>query len=151
MTTFEVVEAKPYHCGRIIRRLRDEQAKAMTRVGVNSHKELRERFDESFYRKAWLIDGKLAGIGGVAGMALSSTGYLWLALTEDAARHPVAMVREAKRQADEILRIKNRLMCSVVGENSKAYLFAVFLGFRPIPNCHGDIIPMVLEPYREAA
>jgi hypothetical protein len=76
MPKFEIVEAKAWHCGAMSRALRLEHQKAVAMIGLNSHRELRGMFDESIFRKAWLIDGRLAAVGGVTGPALSSYGIV---------------------------------------------------------------------------
>lgn len=129
MTDFTVIEAKAWHCGAIARRLRREHRNALSAAGVDIHRELRSMFDASAFRRAWLIDGDLAAIGGVAGTALSVTGYVWVAMTEQAARYPVALVKEARRQLGEIMGIQRELATTVIPDDPAAARLAVFLGF----------------------
>ncbi len=98
MTTFEIIEARPWHCGQMCRQLRHEHAQALVRMAVNSHREMKSCFDQSSYSRAWLIDGRLGAIGGVTGSLLDPAGYVWLAISQDAMRYPKAVVREARRQ-----------------------------------------------------
>ena len=74
MPHFEIVEAKAWHCGAMSRLLRQEHAEAIALIGLNSHRELRAVFDESIFRRAWLINGRLAALGGVIGPAASAYG-----------------------------------------------------------------------------
>jgi len=126
---FEVVEAKEFHCGQILRRLRIEHREAIERVGANSHRELRALFDSSYLRRAWLIDGKLAALGGVSGSILSHYGFVWIALSNEAMRYPVALIREVKRQIESVMATKSQLVTTIVGGDEAAKRFAVFLGF----------------------
>jgi hypothetical protein len=85
-------------CGQITRLMRSEHRAAIVALGLDPHRELVEAYEGTAEPKAWLIDGELAAIGGVAGPAISPIGILWLALAERAVRFPGAVVREATRQ-----------------------------------------------------
>lgn len=129
MTHVEIIDARPWHCGRIARMLRPEHESALLRVGVNSHRELRTTFEASYLRKAMLIDRKLAGIGGIMGSILSPIGFAWLALTDRATRHPLAIVREVKKHLAEEMRTKTELTTTIMADDMAARRFAIFLGF----------------------
>jgi hypothetical protein len=126
---FQIVEARPWHCGQMVRLLRAEQQRAIARLGVDSHRELRSRFETSAFRRAWLIDGTLAGLGGVTGSLLAAEGYVWLALSDAASRYPLAIVREARRQLAEAGVMKRLLVTSILDGDDGAKRFAIFLGF----------------------
>lgn len=126
---FQIIAAKPYHCGAMVRRLRLEQAQAIARLGVDSHRQLAERFAVSSWRRAWLADGELAALAGVTGSALSAEGFVWLALSDRAARFPHAIMREARRQLDELMATKRLLVTSILDDDLAAKRFAIFLGF----------------------
>jgi hypothetical protein len=127
MPRFETIEARPYHCGQIVRRLRREHRAAI--VGINAHQEIRDRFLASSFRRAWLIDGELCALGGVVGGALSTVGYIWLVLSQRALDHPVAVVREARRQLDDIMATRHELAAVIIPQDKAALRFAIFLGF----------------------
>ncbi len=129
MPLFTLTEAKPYHCGQMIRLLRKEQRNAMIALGVDQHRQLRTCFDGSAWRKAWLIDGKLAGLGGVLGTQLSSGGYIWLAFSDEATKHPQVMVKLVRRELAEIMQVKRMLVTTVYGEDKTSARFAEFMGF----------------------
>jgi hypothetical protein len=117
---FTVIEARPWHCGRMARLLRIEHASAIARLGIDSHRELSSRFGESAFRRAWLIDGELAALGGVTGPQMAAWGFLWLALSERARRYPVAIVKEAKRQLAEIMVVKRELATTILDNDAAA-------------------------------
>lgn len=129
MTSFRIIEAKPWHCGQMARLLRSEHAQAIAMIGVDSHRELRSVFDASSFRRVWLIDNKMAALGGVTGSKLAATGFVWLALSEGARRFPVAVVHEARRQLDEIMSIKRELATTILNGDTAAKRLAIFLGF----------------------
>ena len=131
MPKFELVEAKAWHCGAMSRILRLEHQKAVAMIGLNSHRELRAAFDDSIFRKAWLIDGKLAAIGGVTGPAISSYGLVWLTFSNQATKYPLAIIKMVRGQLDEIMRIKRLLVSSVLEGDEASERFAIFFGFVP--------------------
>jgi hypothetical protein len=148
MTYFDVTEAKVWHCGAIIRRLRSEHKAAVAWLGLNSHREIRDKFDASSFSRAWWVDGKLSGLGGIMGSALSTSGFVWLALTEEAAAHPYAVAREATRQMAEIMQAKHVLRTTLIPEDRTALRFATRLGFEiehptPIPVGRGCVLSVI--------
>lgn len=137
---FQIVEAKAQHCGQMTRLLRAEHRDAVVAIGVNAHRELRARFDESFFRRAWLCDGQLIGLGGVTGSALAYDGIVWLALASAAARYPIAMLREARRQIDDLMTMKRSLTTVILPSDAASFRFARHLGFAVRPD-----IPTIFE------
>jgi hypothetical protein len=138
MTSFAIVDAKPWHCGRMIRLLRAEHALALAAIGLDGHRELRRRFDESpSFRRAWLIDGNLAALGGVTGTALSTSGVVWLALARPALGYPRAVVREARRQIDAMMAMRRTLIATILDGDETSRRFAAFMGFHAAPWPHG--------------
>jgi hypothetical protein len=131
MTKFEIIEARPHHCGQMARIVRQEYRHRFEAMGFQPHRELRVEFDRSYFRRAWLIDGRLAALGGVAGTMAGSAGYVWLALSEAAMSKPLAVVREAKRQLAEIMETKTAIQARILTDDEPARRFALFMGFRP--------------------
>lgn len=127
---FEIAEAKPWHCGEIARRLRLEHARAVRLLGVDTHRALLDAFRGSCFRRAWLGDGKLFGLGGVVGSPFGQTGAVWLALAEEATRYPRAIVREARQQLDALSATRS-LVTTLIDGDEAANRFAAFLGFTP--------------------
>jgi hypothetical protein len=132
MTDFTVIVAKPWHCGQMIRLLRRGHKDVIAKIGVDSHRELRSRFDHSSFRRAWMIDGKLAGLGGVTGSTISSQGYVWLALSNHALKFPLEIIREARRQLAIIMTTKRDLVTTILDGDDVSKRFAIFLGFVPV-------------------
>lgn len=142
---FEVKEAKLFHCGEIIRQLREEHQRALITLGARPHRAIRSSFEDSYYRKAWFIDGTLCGMGGVCGSSLSTEGMVWLALTEEAMAHPLVAARTARRYLDALMVTKHRLFTHLIPEDKLAMRFAIRLGFEldhstPIPVGNGTVL-----------
>ncbi len=129
-TTFEIVEARRWMCGRLTRMLRAEHASAAIRLGLDVHRGLRGMYDQSpFFRKGWLIDGHLAALGGATGSALSPASFVWVALSERATRYPVAIIKEARRQLAELMLTKQELTTTIIDGDEAAKRLVVFLGW----------------------
>lgn len=125
----EIVDAKRWHVGAIMHRLRHEHALALDRVGEDAHREFRTVFDDSAFKKALLIDGRLAAVGGVHGTLAESTGYAWIAISQGATKYPLTLVREVRRQLELLGAMKQELATTIIGGDEAAKRFAIFLGF----------------------
>lgn len=149
MPKFEIVEGKPQHCGAMVRRLRLEHQSAIARLGVNTHRELRRAFDDSSYRRALLIDGVLAALGGVTGATMGRTGSVWFAVTQEATRHPHHICRVCREALDEVFEVKRELHTFILPADETSLRFAKMLGFQtlrnsPIDVFEGKAVPMVI-------
>ena len=129
MPKFEIVEAKLHHCGQMARMLRRDQRDPLLKAGVPIHRALRAQLEASSYRRAWLIDGRLAALGGVHGTLAAPDGIVWMALAEDALRYRKAIVAETKRQIAVIMATRWRIAGSTLWFDWRAAEFAAFLGF----------------------
>lgn len=133
--TFEVVEAKEHQVGQIVRKLRLGHTAALARLGYDrreTHRQLSMLYRQSSFRRAWIVDGKLAALGGVTGMLLSDTGFIWLALSDEVLKFRVAMIKEARKQIAEMMATRRELATTIIGSDDVALRFVRFLGF------HGD-------------
>lgn len=134
MTSFRIIEAKPWHCGQMVRLLHAERHAFTLNLGVSeAHRHLRVCFDNSSFRRAWMIDDQIAVVGGVVGSMMSADGYLWLCVSELARRHRVAFVKEAHAQLKQVLHTFRRLVITIVdddnSEERRDIRFAIFMGF----------------------
>jgi hypothetical protein len=128
--SYEIVEARLHHCGQMARMMRPQQRAAIIAAGFDPHRVMCERFRESSIRRAWLIDGRLAGIGGVTGTLLSPFGSVWVVPADWACReHPIALARVAARELDRIMQTHSEVATVLVGDDEPARRLAVFLGF----------------------
>lgn len=125
----EIVEAKLWHCGAIARSLRVEHAGMLIRMGVPIHRELRDYFDRSYYRRSALVDGHLVAVWGCEGSLISSSGLLWLAMSQYAVKFPIAVLRYAKREIAHLAKTKTELGTTLLPDDEAAHRLAVFLGF----------------------
>jgi hypothetical protein len=126
---FRLVPAKIWHCGAMIRKLREAQAGALASIGIRSHAELRARFAESSLKLSWEIDGKLSALGGVTGSLLSSTGFIWLALAEEATRYPRQTALTARVQLAEIMKTRHEVFSVMFPSDAASMRWIKFLKF----------------------
>lgn len=133
----EISEAKAWHVGAILRRMRVDHEAAMRQMNVNLHHELRAKFLCSYYRRAGFIDGELAAVWGVEGTSLSAEGLPWLVLSQYAVKFPVAVLRYARKEIAYLARTKVRLVTTVVPSDEAAQRLVAFLGFEA-PDGFGD-------------
>lgn len=134
MTTFQIIDARTWHCGQMARVLHAEGHRSTVALGIRrAHQEMRTCFDASCVRKAWLVDGQIAVLGGVVGTMLSTTGYLWMAVSARARRYPVAFCKEAHRQLAQVMQTKQEMTATIVGDDRTAIQFALWLGFEFAP------------------
>jgi hypothetical protein len=131
MVGYRIIEAQPWHCGQMARILRQDHQKALAMLGIPCHAQLRSMFDDSSYRRACEVDGKLIALWGVSGPALAYYGVVWLALAGEIKKYPIALIKEVRRQLDEIMQIKRLLICTLLEDDEASHRFAIFLGFVP--------------------
>ena len=124
-----MIEAKLHHCGQLVRKLRAAQAGALATIGAHSHAELRARFGESSFKRSWLIDGELAGMMGVTGSHLSSTGLIWLALAEKATRHGRRTALIARETLAEAMETRHDVYTIMFRSDAASMRWIEFLRF----------------------
>src|SRR5580704_14238562 len=111
MPRFETIPAKRSHCSQIACLMRDDHREAIIALGLDPYREVVEAFNMTPNPTAWLIDGELAALGGVAGPPLlCPLGLAWLVVAEHTVRFPRALVKEIKRQLDVVQRLHPTLV-----------------------------------------
>jgi hypothetical protein len=128
---FDITIARPWHCGQLARRLRHEHHRVLCSIGRGCHAEIRQSFDESSYRRAWCIDGKVSALFGMTGQALSTRALVWMAVSNEATRYPIALVRDSRAALSDMAILKHHLFCSILDADVTSQRFAIFLGFVP--------------------
>ena len=132
MAEFKMVEAKLHHCGQLVRKLRAAQSGALATVGARSHAELRACFAESSFKRSWLIDGELAGMMGVTGSHLSSTGLIWLALASMATRHGRRTALVARETLAEVMETRHDVYTIMLKGDPASMRWIEFLRFHEV-------------------
>lgn len=136
---YQIVEARPYHCGQIVRRMRTAHLEALAPTGKNPHRELRDIMGRSLFAKTCVMDGKPVAMWGVCGTLLGNGAYAWLILSNDVLAYRVSLMKEAVRQMKIIISQYGEVATTVLGTDDAALRFATFLGFH---DRHDDDIPL---------
>lgn len=126
----EIREAKPWHCGAALRRMRQEHITVLKQIGCELHQDLAAMLRKSFDARAGFINGRLAGLWGVDGGLSCNTGFVWLVLTEEAALHPLAVVKTAKAELRRMLETYTELTAAIMAPDEPSLRLALALGFR---------------------
>ena len=129
MARYEMTECRRWHCGQMARRMRRADREAMLAVGCDPHREIVHRFQESAYRRAWLVDGELGAVGGVSGTLAASDGYIWMVVAESATRHALALARMTLGQLATVSLTFRSVVSLMMAADERAIEFARFLGF----------------------
>jgi hypothetical protein len=125
----EVIEAKRFHCGQMIRRLRQDHAAVLAGAKIDAHRNLADIFDCSTWRRAWFLDGKLMAIAGVEGPLCSASGEIWLAVAEAALKHRLLTAKVIRDQLGNLSRYKRTLIATVLSDDPVSVRMARRLGF----------------------
>lgn len=125
----ELIPARRHHCGKLARALRHEHRESLERVGNNVHKALRVAYDDSAYARTLLIDGKVAVMGGITGSLLAPYGMVWIAMTQEATRYPIAVIKILRQQLAAAMVVRRELCTIVLGDDEGAKRLAIFMGF----------------------
>ncbi len=148
---YTIVPAKMHHCGILGRKICDGRWLSYRIANVDPKQKIRECFSQSCVAKSVIMDGKVVAMGGLTGSLMSRSGIVWLVVSREFTRYPIALVKEAKAQLSELLKMKPEIHATVVEQDSTARHFAKFLGFvEDGERCevHGTgvfVIPVVLK------
>lgn len=127
--TVTIIDAKRYHCGRIVRRLRADHVESCYLAGIDAHRQLSWIFDQSAIRRAAFFDAELVALGGVTGTLLAPTGVVWLALSHRATLYPTIALRHIRREMERIMAHKAEVVTTVITSDPAAMRLAAWLGF----------------------
>ena len=122
-------EARWTDCGAMARKICQGRWLAYHHAGIDVRAKLRELWGASIVRRTWLVDGRIAAMGGLTGSVLSRSGHVWLAVAPEAERQRFALVREAMRQCEEVARTKRELRTTVAEQDGTGMRFAKWMGF----------------------
>lgn len=125
----EIRDARVYHVGRLVRRLRDEQLNAWAEIGCDPHQELRQAYAQSYFCRTAFLEGEIFAMWGCGGTFLSSRGVVWLGITKLAERYPLLLIKETRRQLADMMVTKHELATMILNGDEAGKRFAAFLGF----------------------
>jgi hypothetical protein len=130
MPHFETTPGKRLHCSKIACLMRDDHREAIIALGLDPYRELVQAFDQTPAPAAWLINGELAALGGIAGPpGICPLGVAWLMVAENAVRFSCALARAVKHQLNAAQEVYPLVVSPLCPTDKKSLNFAAFLGF----------------------
>lgn len=146
----EVVDAKLAHLHALQRTLRAQDRALMAEARVKPRHVMFELWCNSPLRRAFLIDGIVAAVGGVVGSMLGPMGIVWLVTGAALERNPFAVVRAARDELRAMLVRYPVLTSEVAADDARAVKFARRLGFafgeaHPMPPSEARFYPVWIE------
>lgn len=139
MIVYSTALAKPWHCGALARKVRDEQIEIAIGLNRNAHRDIRSCFDNSgFVRSLVTPDGRVVGMGGVLGSLVSPEGTIWAVVSKEAASNPRLLTSHAVRTLTYLRTVKRRLYAAPFAADKASVRFAEWLGFKRIEDETGE-------------
>jgi hypothetical protein len=130
MTSFSTTVANRASCSEIACAMRGDHLDALCVLGLDPLHEAVVAFDQTPHPIAWLIDDKLAAMGGVAAAPwLSPHGICWMVVSESATRFARALLTEVRRQLDAAQELYPLIVAPLCPADKKSLRFAAHLGF----------------------
>jgi len=124
-----IVAAVPAHMNELKANLRARDAQEIIDFGSSIEESFRLTWRRSLLTKTVLAGGRVVAVFGVGGAATGGTGQPWLLTTGLFERFPVFVLREARRETLEWLRIFERLESLVDAGYSQACGFLEHIGY----------------------
>jgi len=133
MIDFSIIDAKPFHVGNILRKMRRAHRDACTALGGDLHHELSDLYGQSSIRKAIIQNGNLVALFGMKSAFCETSGFVWLVLSDGLSPQSLTVIRQARKQLDILSVGKAELKTTVPAADRLAVRMASLLGFSPIP------------------
>jgi hypothetical protein len=124
-----IVDAEPRHVGMIARQMSEGDCARFIGLGRDPRRVIRGFFRQSSYRRAALLNDEPIAIWGLTGSLMSSTGLLWLRLTEEAKKIPLRVVKECRLELAAMMEMRHEIVCYLHHDDTAAIRFARFFGF----------------------
>jgi hypothetical protein len=125
----EIVPMTGAHATALAPRLRPFDRQESESAGLPARAALWRCYRASHVAKAALVDGEVAACWGCCGPLLSPVGYPWLLTSAMVARVPVTLLREGRRETEQMLIVHPALEGYVLASYRAAIRFLGALGF----------------------
>lgn len=126
---WHIVASEPQHVNQLVARLRENDAREITCLGFNVRRIIWRSYRGALLRRSAFIDGEIAAMWGVGGSPLDPVGRPWLMTTGAIEKLPKTYLREARREAREMLACFPVLQNWVHAEYTSAVKFVRLMGF----------------------
>lgn len=151
-TDYSIVKASIRHVKPMALSMRPAGYFAMEHYGGDPRRSVFQAFRQSFYCRTALIDGKPVAMWGVASTLLNEYAEVWLVLSHEIGRMPLAIVREARAELSRVTEDYSHLEATILPEDEASIRFAQFLGFvddeERIPIGDSYVLRMSYQPER---
>lgn len=99
-----IVDTLPHHLRELAANIRHEDEREILAFGLSPNKALWRSYKASIYTKTALIDGKVAGVWGVAGTFMGDVGEPWFITTHEIKKiSPLRIARDYMREVQKML------------------------------------------------
>lgn len=129
MTPYEIVPATLSHATALRDRLREKDRRECVGQNGSVRRALHQAVRRSLYSNAVLLDGTVIAMWGLGGAMLGDEGHPWFLTAPEVERFPMAMVREARYAAEEMLACRPFLWNYVLADYPQAVKFVSVVGF----------------------
>lgn len=129
MKDYRIVDAKPWHIGPLLRRVDESELCRWFNRGLQPKHLLRVAIRDALYCRSVLLEERVVAMWGVTGSLMAPVGSVWFVLTPEARRFPVALVRGARQELNDLLATKRELRTVVDDDDHRAMRWLRFLGF----------------------
>lgn len=126
---YEVVPSTALHVRPMSAKLRAAAAITLQGFGYRPREALRRAYVASRYCRTALMDGKPIAMWGVKGTMLDDVAFVWLVLSDEVTRFPLAVVKEAQAELAKIMETVDEVAITVLPDDEAAIRFACYLGF----------------------
>jgi len=137
--TYEIVRGSVRHIRPMARRMRAAGAVALQSLGADPRRAFHDVVLGSRYCRTALSEGVPIAMWGIHGAIMASEAEVWLVLSDDAARIPISVVREARASLKEILASYARVTTVVIPDDEASVRFALYLGFCAAGEAEGRV------------
>lgn len=128
---------------RLASHMREDDRLEAVGLGGNPTQLLRASYRSALLRKTAFVDGEIAAMWGLGGVALSDEGTPWLVTAPAVERIPVFFVKQARQETEKMLALRATLRNVVLASYDRACRFLHVVGFSlgdPEPMGPNDVL-----------
>lgn len=153
--TYSIVPTRVLHVKQIAALMCDAACMTIQDAGHDPRRTVHRAFVSSHYCRTALIDNRPVAMWGMSGNLLSDHAMVWLVLSDEAAKLPLAVVKCARRELEIMHDMGGTLYATIGRDDEPAAIFARTLGFRPTHDASAPegltAYAFVGRPYRQCA
>lgn len=133
---YAIIPGSIRHVKPLARTLRPAACMTLQAFGQDPRKSLQRAFIGSHYSRTAIVGIEPIAMWGIQGPVLSDSAIAWLALSDKAAKWPLAIVRRARQELAQMQDRVDKIYATILLGDERAMLFAKTLGFQA---CDGDV------------